>query len=95
MVDEIYKNDDGKIIAVSCRGGAGRTATFIAAYTLIKEINQQLEQGIDLANVNISIDRILWEILVQRPYAIAFGAQYKNLYRIVDTYISQLTKQQH
>lgn len=89
MVEDIYKGNNGKIIAVSCRGGAGRTATFIAAYTLIKEIKNQNSQGIDISNVNISIDRILWEILLQRPYAIAFGTQYNNLYRIIDTYVSR------
>lgn len=90
MIDKIHNTDTDKIIAVSCRAGAGRTATFIAAYMLLDEVKNQISKGVKLDDIDISIDKIVWNILVQRPYAIAFCAQYINLYRIVDYYISCL-----
>ncbi|MDR1467295.1 MAG: hypothetical protein LBI55_02605 [Oscillospiraceae bacterium] len=90
MVDKVYNTGTDKIIAVSCRAGAGRSATFIAAYMLLDEVKNQISQGIKLEDLDINVDKIVWSILVQRPYAIAFCEQYVNLYRIVDYYLSSL-----
>lgn len=90
LFDEIYADDTDKLIAVSCRAGAGRIATFIAAYMLLDEVNYQLSKGVALEDIDVSVDRVVWSILVQRPFAIAFCDQYINLYRILDCYIAKL-----
>lgn len=91
LINKISKSqDEGKIIAVSCRGGAGRTATFIAAYMLIEEVRKQISEGVKKENIDVSVDKVVWNVLVQRAFAIAYSSQYINLYRILDEYISTL-----
>ena len=75
------------IIAVSCRAGAGRTGTFIAGYLIINEIDKQLKSGKNSNNVSLNIDKVVWEISVQRPFAITHSSQYQTLYRLVDLYL--------
>lgn len=75
------------IIAVSCRAGAGRTGTFIAGYIIINEIDKQLKSGKTSRDIAINIDKIVWEISVQRPFAITHSSQYQTLYRLVDLYL--------
>ena len=75
-----------KMIAVHCSAGTGRTGTFIAAYAIIDEIDKQLASGVDASNLKINIDRVYWELILQRPYAIAHFSQYINLYKLVDYY---------
>lgn len=79
--------DNSEFMAVSCRAGAGRTGTFIASYIIISQIDEQLSNGISPDDINIDIDKIVWEISVQRPFAITHKDQYKTLYRLVDYYI--------
>ena len=79
--------DDSKFLSVSCRAGAGRTGTFIASYIIINQIDEQLNNGVSPDDINIDIDKIVWEISVQRPFAITHKDQYKTLYRLVDYYI--------
>ena len=91
LINKVLESqDDEKIIAVSCRGGAGRTATFIAAYMLIEEVKKQISDGVKPENIDVSVDKTVWNVLVQRAYAIAYCSQYINLYRILDQYISSL-----
>ena len=80
-----------KMICVSCRAGCGRTGTFIASYILIKQIDDQLKNGIDKKNIKLNIDDIVWHVCIQRPFAITHLSQYVMLYRLVDLYINQLT----
>lgn len=79
--------DNSEFMAVSCRAGAGRTGTFIASYIIIGQIDEQLSKEISPDDINIDIDRIVWEISVQRPFAITHKEQYKTLYRLADYYI--------
>lgn len=74
-------------MAVSCRAGAGRTGTFIASYLIIDKIDEQLNKGVSPDNIDLDIDKIVWEISVQRPFAITHKDQYKTLYRLADRYI--------
>ncbi len=79
-----------QIIAVHCRAGVGRTGTFLAAYTLIRDIDQQIAGGIAPDHIQVSIDKIVWEICLQRPFMVTHFAQYKTLYELVNRYIEDL-----
>ena len=79
-----------KIIGVHCRAGVGRTGTFIAAYALIQELDEQIAQGISIDNLQISIDRVVWELSLQRPFMIARFPQYKALHQLVSSYTAAL-----
>lgn len=79
--------DYSEFMAVSCRAAAGRTGTFIASYVIIDKIDKQLNSGIKLDDIKLNIDDIVWEISVQRPFAITHKNQYKMLYRLADYYI--------
>jgi hypothetical protein len=85
-------NKEGeKIIAVHCRAGVGRTGTFIAAYVLIDEIDQQLAQGIPIDQLEISIDKVLWELSLQRPFAVNYSSYYLSLHRLINHYVLLLS----
>ena len=79
--------DETDFMAVSCRAGAGRTGTFIASYIIIDKIDKQLKDDISPDNIDLDIDEIVWEVTVQRPFAITHKDQYKTLYRLADYYI--------
>lgn len=79
-----------KVIAVHCRAGVGRTGTWIAAYTIIQEIDRQLAQGINLDQLEITIDQIFWELTLQRPFSAGHFDQYQSLYELVNFYIDAL-----
>ena len=80
--------DPNQVIAVHCHAGAGRTGTFLAAYRLIQEIDEQLAGGVSPDRVHVSVDKAIWEVCLQRPAVGAFD-QYLSLYRLVGTYLDQ------
>lgn len=79
-----------KTIAVHCRAGVGRTGTFIVGYTLIEEIDSQIAKGVDVEHLEISIDKIIWQLALQRPFSVTHFPQYLTLYQLVDCYITEL-----
>jgi protein tyrosine phosphatase len=81
---------DPKMIAVHCRAGIGRTGTFLAAYLLINEIDQQIANGVAIDKLKISIDKAIWEFSLQRPLAVTHFSQYLTLYQLVDYYTELL-----
>jgi protein tyrosine phosphatase len=80
------------LVAVSCRGGAGRTGTFIAGCILIRDIQDQLASGKKISDLDLNIDEVFWKLTVQRPFAITHCYQYMTLYRLVDYYLKTLEK---
>ena len=78
-----------KIIAVHCSAGAGRTGTFIAVYLLVDEINGQIDSGLPYENLDFSIDKIIWQISLQRPFMATHFPQYRALYELANHYISE------
>lgn len=78
---------DSQMIAIHCRAGVGRTGMFLAAYTLVHEIDHQIANGADIGSIQISIDRVIWELSLQRTFMIDKYQQYEDLYRFVNWYI--------
>jgi hypothetical protein len=89
LIRAVMKSRDGssQMIAVHCRAGLGRTGTFLVAYALVQEIDGQIAKGIDPAHMQLSIDKIVWEISLQRAFMVPHFPQYKALYQFVDYYI--------
>jgi len=76
-----------KIIGVHCRAGVGRTGTYIAAYVLAQDIDRQIANGISIDDLVINIDRTVWQLSLQRPFAVTHFSQYLTLYRFVNDYL--------
>lgn len=86
------KISDPKMIAVHCRAGVGRTGAFIAAYTLMHDIDEQIARGVGIDEIKVSIDKIIWEISLQRPFAVTHFPQYVALYKFVGYYLDVIRK---
>ncbi len=90
LVQEIRRQEcAGAILGVSCRAGTGRTGTLIAAYLLLLDIDRQLETK-EIKDLHIEIDKLVWELCLQRPFMVPHFFQYKLLYQLVDYYLSIL-----
>jgi hypothetical protein len=89
LVKAVMSNDEAnQMIAVHCRAGVGRTGTFIAAYALVRDIEGQISLGVAIDDIKVSIDKIIWELSLQRPFMVARFSQYLTLYELVDSYVS-------
>jgi hypothetical protein len=80
------------LLACHCTNGDGRTGTFIAAFVLITEIDKQVAAGRAKTALNFSIEKIVMQLSLQRPYMVLTKEQYLLLYRLVDFYVSGLLK---
>jgi hypothetical protein len=78
---------DHALIACHSNRGTGRTGTFIAAFALIHEIEQQLAAGKTPANLDISVQKTVMELSLQRPYLVTTDTQYIMLYRLIQKYL--------
>lgn len=85
-------NPEDKMIAVHCHMGVGRTGTFIAAYALIHAIDNQLIRGRAPQNIEISVEKVVWELSLQRPFLVTHHAQYKTLYELVSLYLQKMAR---
>jgi uridine phosphorylase len=86
----IDPRNDSQMVAVHCRAGVGRTGTFLAACALIQDIDAQIAGGIDADSIQVSIDRVVWELALQRPFMISHLSQYVGLYQLVSEYVESI-----
>jgi protein tyrosine phosphatase len=76
------------IIAAHCAGGRGRTGTFIAAYVIAHDLDEYFAKGGDITQIPISIDKLVWELSLQRGFAVSRLEQYVTLHEFVGHYLS-------
>lgn len=88
------KTKPNSLVGVHCHAGVGRTGTFIAGFLLIDEIDRQIAQGIPLDRLNISIEKIVKQLSMQRFFMVGRSVQYLTLYRLVDLYVTELQEDQ-
>jgi hypothetical protein len=82
--------DPQGLIACYSTNGGGRTGTFLAGFLLLREIDRQIAAGVGKNLLNISIEKVVMQLSLQRPYLVRTGEQYYTLYRLVDLYIKDL-----
>ena len=91
LVKAVMENEgQDQVIGVHCRAGVGRTGVFLAAYTLIRDIDDQLTRGITVDTLKLSIDKVIWQLSLQRPFMVNNFLQYATLYQTIDTYIDSI-----
>lgn len=81
-----------QMMGIHCRAGVGRTGTFLAAYTLIRDIDEQIAHTTNVDQIQISIDRTVWQISLQRPFMVAHYSQYLTLYEVVNSYMAAISR---
>ncbi|MCP5492636.1 MAG: dual specificity protein phosphatase family protein [Chlamydiales bacterium] len=81
------QQSNNSVIACHCCAGVGRTGTFIAAYLLLDQADEQISQGIPPEDVQISVEDVVMQLSMQRRCCVATKSQYLTLYRILDQYL--------
>lgn len=92
LIQRVRKNyDESQLLAVHCTNGVGRSGTFIAGMILLNEIDKQLAANPNNP-VTVSIEKIVMQLSLQRPFMVGNIEQYVTLYRLVDAYLLSLKK---
>lgn len=78
------------LLATHCAGGIGRTGTFLAGYVLLDEIDKQIAKGISPENIDLSIEKVVLQLSLQRSFMVSKNAQYESLYRLIDLYLTTM-----
>lgn len=75
-------------LAVQCISGSARAGTFIAAYCLIHEIDDQIASGVPIEKIKLSIENLVARLSLQRYHMVARPSQYLSLYQMVQMYLN-------
>lgn len=86
-----FKEQPSGTLACHCAGGVGRTGTFLAAFALLDEIDKQISKGATPDTIDISIEKTVLQLSLQRPFMVAKEAQYETLYKLVDLYLKSIS----
>ena len=86
----IYDPSKGPL-AVHCSAGVGRTGTFIAGYCLIHEIDTQIASGVPINELQLSVERLVARLSLQRYYLVGRAPQYLNLHQMIQIYLEKFT----
>jgi len=92
LIQTVRKTYDpsNDLIACHSTNGAGRTGTFIAGFVLISEIDKQIATGVSKNDIDISIEKTVMQLSLQRPYLVREPQEYITLYRLIDLYMASL-----
>lgn len=82
--------DEKMVIGIHCRSGINRVGTLIVAYILVDEINKQIAKGVNVNNLDFSIDKIILELSLQRAFSVSNFRQYLMLYKFANYYVNSL-----
>lgn len=94
LIQDVRKQYDPNkgLMACHCSAGVGRTGTFLAGFILLQEIDRQIAAGVSPDALDISIEKVVLQLSLQRFHMVSRPAQYVSLYRLVDLYIAGLKK---
>jgi hypothetical protein len=91
IVQNVRKNyQPGDIVAVHCSAGVGRTGTFIAAFLMLDDIDQQIAKGIAKQKVKLSLEKLVYKLSLQRAYLVGEAAQYLALHKLAKLYLEEV-----
>ncbi|HXH54811.1 MAG TPA: protein-tyrosine phosphatase family protein [Gammaproteobacteria bacterium] len=91
LIVKVRKNADSNgLIACHSTHGNGRTGTFIAGFLLLNEIDRQIAAGTPKNGLDVSIEKIVMQLSLQRPYLVRKAEQYITLYKLLDLYVKNL-----
>ncbi|PJD94252.1 MAG: hypothetical protein CK425_11815 [Parachlamydia sp.] len=89
LIQNVMTYDDASSpILTHCSAGLGRTGTFIAAYSLIKEIEAKLKAGIDKETIRLNLVERVIDMRTQRGGLVQNQDQYQA---IKDTIVKWFT----
>ena len=87
-------NPSSSIVAAHCHSGVSRTGALMAGFIALHEVDQQLASGKKIEDLEVSIEKIVTELSLQRIHLVGKrGGNYLTLYKVVDLYVKGLQEE--